>query len=360
MTITDPMSANVRALRTYLDSPETKSRDATDRQGAVLSSNSSLSVAFRHSGWARERRLIVESLHRTEQPQSRIEQFATCGQQSYVLRSLDDPTNYRIAGSSCHDRFCLPCANDRSQTIALNVCDQIKGKRVRFLTLTLKASLLPLRQQLDRLYDSFQTLRRRKFWQQAVAGGVAFLELKWNAHNDHWHPHFHMLIQGNFLPYQQLRAAWLEITGDSYIVDIRIVKDEKQATCYVTKYASKPFNSSYVNRPGRLDEAITGLKARRLVITFGTWRGVILTRHVSDTAWEHVAPLETIITRAANGDNESRVILAALTDRDLSGLYARAPPPPPEPRPAPPSVTQLTFFGTWNRNGSYRYSPGLC
>ncbi len=345
--------SGLAVLRTYLDSPETKSRDATDRQGAVLSSNPSLSVAFRHSGWARERRLIVESLHRTQQPQSRIEQFATCGQQSYVLRSLDDPTKYRIAGSSCHDRFCLPCANERSQTIALNVCDQIKGKQVRFLTLTLKASLLPLDQQLDRLYNAFQTLRRRKFWKQAVAGGVAFLELKWNAHNDHWHPHFHMLIQGKFLPYQQLRAAWLEITGDSYIVDIRIVKDEKQATCYVTKYASKPFNNSYVNRPHRLDEAITGLKARRLVITFGTWRGVILARHVSDTAWEHVAPLETIITRAASGDVLSRVILAALTDRDLSDLYARAPPIPlQEPSPPEPFV-QLTFFGTWNRDGSW-------
>lgn len=300
---------------------------------------------------------MVESLHRTEQPQSRIEQFATCGQQSYVLRSLDDPTRYRIAGSSCHDRFCLPCANERSRTIALNVCDQIAGKQVRFLTLTLKASLMPLSDQLDRLYHAFQTLRRRKFWKQHVDGGVAFLECKWQQTQGHWHPHFHILIQGRYLPFRKLRAIWLEITGDSFIIDIRPVRDARMATNYVTKYASKPFSNTFVNRPERLDEAIVALKDRRLVLTFGSWRGVLLAAHPSDEAWEHVDSLEVIITAAAHGDDACRLILAALTDRDLSDLYARAPPPEiVAPAPAPP-MSQLTFFGAWDRNGSWHH-PG--
>ncbi|KKM66401.1 hypothetical protein LCGC14_1481560 [marine sediment metagenome] len=353
--MTDSMASAVGSLRTFLEAPESKSRHAWQDAGAAIDVQHSLSLSFRHSGWKRERRLVVEALRRTGQPESRLSCFAACGTYSYVLRSLDDPTLYRIAGSACHDRFCLPCAKDRSNSIALNVLDQIVGKQVRFLTLTLKATDAPLPDQLDRLYDAFQTLRRRAFWKRKVTGGVAFLECKWIARTGHWHPHFHILIQGKFMPFQNLKSLWYEITGDSYIIDIRLVRDSLQASRYVTKYASKPFNSSFITRPDQLDESVLALKGRKLVVTFGTWRSVLLTRPVATGAWEHVGTLDSIITRAANGDLSSAAILASLTDRDLSPLYARAPPYVVDPPPTPPSFHQLTWFGVWQRAGAYRY-----
>lgn len=353
--MTDSMASGVRTLQAFLEAPESKSRHAWEDQGAALSANHSLSVTFRHSGWKRERRLVVEALRRTDQPESRLSCFAACGTYSYVLRSLEDPNVYRIAGSACHDRFCLPCAKDRSNSIALNVLDKIVGKQVRFLTLTLKATDAPLADQLDHLYDAFQTLRRRAFWKRRVTGGVAFLECKWIARTAHWHPHFHILIQGKFIPYQRLKSLWYEITGDSYIIDIRLVRDSRHASGYVTKYASKPFNSSFIARPNQLDESIVALKGRKLVVTFGTWRSVILTRPVATGTWEHVGTLDSVITRAAHGDKRSAAILASLTDRDLSGLYARAPPLPADPPPAPPPMHQLTWFGVWLSTGTYLY-----
>ncbi len=355
-----------QALVSYLDRPEIASQQAVEDQGRHLTGNPSLSIAFRHSGWSHLRRLVVESLKRTAQPETRIAGFADCGSHTYVLRSLEDPTLHRLAGSSCHDRFCLPCANERTHAIAMNVTEQLVGKQSRFLTLTLKATNDPLLVTLDRLYAAFQTLRRRAFWKRRVTGGVAFLECKWVEKTHHWHPHFHILIEGAFIPYQRLKSLWYEITGDSFIVDIRLVKTSQEAARYVTKYASKPFNKSFVNRPHLLDEAVVTLKGRKLVVTFGTWKNVVLARHVSEGAWESVGSLDDLLSRAAYGDVDAREILTSITTRDLAELYARAPPPQPVhtltetmtlPRhlDADGKPRQLTFFGTWSATGTYRY-----
>lgn len=313
-----------------------------------------LSTVFRHSGWRHSRRLVCESMVRTHQPDSRIRGFADCGSHSYVLRSFDDPPIYRIAGSSCHDRFCLPCAKERSHAIALNVLELAQEQKTRFLTFTIASRADTLAENLDHLYRSFKALRRTAFWRQRCRGGVAFLEITYNATKRRWHPHFHVLQEGLYIPGQHLRALWHKITGDSYIVDITLVKDKTIAAKYVTKYASKPFNNTFLGRPHALDEAIVALKGRKLLMTFGTWRGITLVRTVADGAWEHYATLEAVITCAAHGDGTSQTILAALTDSDLTELYARAPPMPESQPPKRPPDRQLTWFGTWQDNGTWK------
>lgn len=349
-----PPGADLIAHFPHLDDhPDYHERSATDH----ATDPHTLSVTFRHSGWLRNRGLIAASLYRTEQPSSRRRNFANCGSDTYVLRSTEYPDVYRLAGSACHDRFCLPCAQERSRAIALNVLELTEGRQTRFLTLTLKASSNPLSTQLDKLYASFQALRRRKLWKQKVSGGVAFLEVTWSEAHETWHPHFHILIEGSYLPHQQLKKLWYAITGDSFVVDIRFVRDLRTAAQYVTKYASKPFNNTFLNRAYLLDEILLALKGRKLLLTFGAWRGITLIQTPSEGAWEHVAPLETIITNAANGDQNAELILRNLTDADLRPLYARAPPQPKPEQKHGPQMSQLTFFGAWQADGTYTY-PG--
>lgn len=312
-----------------------------------------LSVNFRHSGWLHNRGLVAASICRTGQSFSRRRNFANCGSDAYVLRSLEQPDVYRLAGSACHDRFCLPCALERSRAISLNVLELTEGRQTRFLTLTLKASNEPLTVQLDKLYNSFQALRRRKFWKDRVYGGIAFLEITWSHQHQTWHPHFHLLIEGHYLAQQKLKTLWYNITGDSFVVDIRFVRDLRTAARYVTKYASKPFNNTFLNRPAQLDEALLAFKGRKLLLTFGTWRGVTLIKTPSEGSWEHVAPLNNVITDAAHGDPEARAILKALTDTDLQPLFDRVPPGTPPARPPPMPLDQLTFFDAWQQDGTY-------
>jgi hypothetical protein len=321
---------------------------------ACIRNPHSLAVRFRHSGWRGDRIRIYESLDRTVQPQPRQLNFVNCGANAHVFRNIEDPSIYRIAGSGCHDRFCLPCANERSRAIALNVLDVVKQRTLRFLTLTVKSDTESLADLLDKLHGSFQKLRRTKLWQKCVTGGVAFLEINWSVDHQRWHPHFHILIEGSYLPYAQLKNLWHSITGDSFVIEIRIVRDSAQAARYVTKYASKPFNRTFVAIPQRLDEAILALKGRKLLVTFGTWRGITLAQTPTDGAWENVGSLDTYIIDAASGNNHAQAILRSLTTLDLESLYARAPPLPPTGPNRTIHDPQATWFGTWQQDGTWR------
>lgn len=52
------------------------------------------------------------------------------------------------------------------------------------------------------------------------------------------HPHLHLLIRGEFLPWRELRTMWEEITG-SYMVDIRKINSAGLAALYCAKYIGK-------------------------------------------------------------------------------------------------------------------------
>lgn len=316
-----------------------------------------LSVDFRHSGWKHDRMLVAESLHRTRQTLSRRKSFCYCGSFAIVLRSIDNPDRYRLAGSCCHDRFCVPCATERSYIISRNVLDIVKDKQVRFLTLTIKTTNEPLSQSLDKIYNAFAALRRRLFWRERVTGGVAFLENKWSKETERWHPHFHCLIEGYWIDRKLIQKAWREITGDSFIVDIRMPKSEGNVVQYITKYASKPLNNTFLNRPDLLDEAVVALAGRKLAITFGSWRGILLWSKPGSDGWEYVAPLNTVIANAAGGDTVCHQILESLTNLDLTELLTRSPPVDRVRLDRPSQDRQITFWSIWQSNGALPPPP---
>lgn len=297
-----------------------------------------LSQVFRHSGWAGHRRLVYQSLHRTMQPVARIAGFADCGSQAYVLKSRGDPPQFRVAGSSCHDRFCTPCATERSRTVAHNVIDRMGDHRVRFITFTMRHSTDTLTSLLDRIYDAFKKMQRTKLWRRHVTGGVAFLEIKYSDRVEGWHPHFHVLVTGKYIDKACLQASWHAITGDSFIVDIRLPGGKKNISHYVTKYASKPLNTSFIHRKHLLDEAVLALKGRRLCTTFGGWRSVLLLDKPDEDAWQNLGPLSGWLQRAVDGDADALYVLhqvnAARADvcMELKPLFARPPPPPAAPK----------------------------
>ncbi|NIM50454.1 MAG: protein rep [Gemmatimonadales bacterium] len=339
---------------TSLDSAETESQPTRCASAFDHIGRQPATVSFRHSGWARTRRAVYDSLRRTCQPPHRQYEFLHCGAHAYVVKSTDDPPRYKLAGSSCHDRFCLPCANERSRAIALNVADATKGKTLRFLTLTVRSQRESLANRLDHLYNSFQKLRRRRFWTKRVTGGMAFLEVKWSSVSQRWHPHFHVLVEGRYLPYAELRKYWYAVTADSHVIDIRLIRDHRKCTQYVTKYCSKPLNKTFTRLPEQLDECVEALKGRKLVVTFGDWRGLVVARKLDGEKWEYVDSLQHLFERAAHQDAEALAILRALTDAPLTPFLIRAP-PEPKPATAPvPNQKQQTLFGTWERNGTFR------
>ena len=267
---------------------------------------------FRHSGWLSDQALVCAGLCGAGATMSRRKAFFDCGNYAYVVRDRNDPTSYSIRASYCHDRFCKPCSRARARVIATNIADIAPTNNLRFLTLTIPAYNMALDRSIDHIYQAFRRLRAGTGWKRNVYGGAAFLETKWNADSDRWHTHLHVIIEGDYYPQKQLKEEWTTATGSANIVHITRIRDRRMTLQYVTKYGTKAIDTATLRCPEKLIEAIEALRGRRLVLTFGAWRGLRTKPKKDTTDWEDIAPLSTILHNAAHNDPDALYILAKL------------------------------------------------
>lgn len=296
--------------------PESCCRDLPDDFPYSMPSDPPAALAggtcLRHRSWWHDRLRISRALHSVFRLSLRPSRFDGCGSGAFVQVSATDPPEYRITADTCRDRWCRPCQRERSRIIAANLVDALPGHTVRFLTLTIKTDQLTLVQAVNKLYQSFAKLRATTWWQTLVNGGAAICEIKRTKDATRWHPHLHCLITGCYLEKHVLRRHWWQITGDSYIVDIRRCEDGPSAARYITKYLSKPVPSVIVRNHDWLLQAIVALHGRRLVTTFGDWRGLRLTHVESEKSWETLCSYRDLVDRAAAGSIEALKILRSL------------------------------------------------
>lgn len=267
---------------------------------------------FRHSGWLPRRQKVWDAMIRTHQSQNKLAAFRECGA-SLWLEAANDGSDIRLRCNQCHNRFCIPCATSRAMALNVNLAKVLADKQTRFMTLTLRHSNTPLKDQIDRLYRSFATFRRRHDFQEHVRGGAAFLEIKLSERDGLWHVHLHCIIEGKWWDQREVSAGWHAVTGDSSIVDIRPVKSGEDAARYVTKYVTKPADSSVFAVPDKLDEFMTAIKGRRLCLTFGSWRGIKLEEKPEPTSegWNAIGSVGSLYINAKAGDENARRWLEA-------------------------------------------------
>ena len=244
--------------------------------------------------------------------ENRTIRFENCGDHAWVLESDSEPGVYRVSCDKCKDRFCDPCSAERARHIARCVGEFARDRTVRLVTLTLRQSKRTLKQDIDRLYAAFVKLRRRAAWKQTQNGGMYFVEIKRRRGDDGWHTHLHVLTEGTWLSKSWLSHAWNDLTGDSYIVDIRLCESGERAAQYVAKYAGKGVHGSCYHEPNVLREAMLAIKGRRLVGKWGTWNDLDLDRDTPDGEWSGVDTLARLIERSERGDVEAATILQSL------------------------------------------------
>ena len=342
----EPVPPAAAAAPTSLDNLETSvtaNIPAFSPDGTPVLDQNSTASRFRHSGWRIQRKRVWEGLVRTFQPAGRLKAFATCGSFGWLQRSnIQEPTpdgprhRFRIACHHCRDRLCVPCANARSRLIHQKLAALTHGQCLTFVTLTLCGRKESLRDLIDRLYKSFRALRAHPLWLDNVHGGAAFLEIKWSDKAQRWHPHLHIVCNAKYIPVGELTQAWRSITKDSFIVDIRRIKNPVQVERYVTKYASKPLNTSFSNSPRLLDEAIMALKGRRLCLCFYAWYGTPLA-HAEDeeladdmidaAGYTNYLPWAEFLNESRDGNPEALQILRDLGCEDRWRMLLHDPPP---------------------------------
>jgi hypothetical protein len=217
-----------------------------------------------------------------------------------------------VGADLCTNRLCHHCAKLRSRRLAARVHEmigQLRGRgitRYALLTLTYRDSEV-LEGSVSRCWREFRRLRQRRLWEE-VMGCVATMEIKRGKRSGLWHPHLHVLVarpsctclRGRRLgddgptcahgriwcPHALnqccVSEAWREITGDSFVVDVRAVHADQQgsiagAVREVVKYCTKLTEvSSGEREDGESDvlELHRAIRGRRLLTTVGEFRGL--------------------------------------------------------------------------------------
>jgi hypothetical protein len=144
----------------------------------------------------------------------------------------------------------------------------------------------------DDLAERFRHLHKgqRELWMRkhrgrgsvldGVDGAVWSYEVKRGQNSGDWHPHLHMIALSEVQPSQErLSREWHEVTGDSFIVDVRpIVGDPAEGFLEVFKYAVKFSDQP----PADTWHAFETLKGKRLLGSAGCFRGVDVPEELTD------------------------------------------------------------------------------
>lgn len=214
----------------------------------------------------------------------------SCRKNAWFVKNVH--TNHlRVASSRCKLRWCPICRDVSRMIVTAAVDEWLKEQQYpKMLTLTLQHSDDPLILQIKKLYKCFRKLRTRAYFKRNVPGGVWFFQLKINSKTGQWHPHIHCLISGQFLSHSKLKGLWHKITDDSFIVDIRPVKDLDAASTEVARYATSPADLTKMSLESALD-VYFATKDQRICGTWGTARGMVLRPTVQDDSddWIKVA-----------------------------------------------------------------------
>lgn len=209
-----------------------------------------------------------------------------------------------VDGMFCGQHLLCPlCAIRRGSKLLrayveklLTVLHECPDLRPHLVTLTVRDGadlgerFTHLRRAVAKLMD-----RRRKYlngqsctWSEAVGAlaGVGSLEVKRGKGSGQWHPHYHAVWLTRHGPDQaKLSAEWHELTGDSFVVDVRPFHcaDQLHELAGVEKLQAIAGDfvevAKYALKFGELTlpdnvQAFRLLCGRRLVDSFGFLRGV--------------------------------------------------------------------------------------
>jgi hypothetical protein len=228
----------------------------------------------------------------------------------------------QVFGDSCRDRWCVMCCAQKQAFAKDQAAMYISSlKAPRFLTLTLKNNESDLKSQVTFLQQSFSKLRNRAYWKKNVTGGIWFLEVKRGKNSEQWHPHLHILLDGNYMEQGRLSALWELVTFGSPIIYITRISDKEHAAKYVAKYSAKPAVLKNMPLEDRM-ETITALFRKRLCGTFGTAKCVTLTppKIESGIEWDYIGHHDDIVKKAATNEAARAVLVAYNNYEPLSEI----------------------------------------
>ncbi len=286
-----------------------------------------------------------------------VNRLDECRTSAWFVRHVDTG-KVRIATKQCHVRFCPLCSDARQAFLTSQVSAWLEPTlHPKLLTVTLKHSNAPLAWQIKNLYQFFRKFRRRAYLKKRISGGVWFFQVKKSKSDNKWHPHLHALIDGDYLDKFKLSKLWSEISGGSFVVDIKTVKDKDNAIRHVARYAARPSALADLD----IDDAcemVSAMRGVRLVGTWGTARKISLRPKKPDDAesWVQIGSWSMVYEMQSYDSNAEEIIKAFMNDKPLDAeftmrhLEKEIADEIEDQIHGPPKEYQTTFF---NREANY-------
>lgn len=218
----------------------------------------------------------------------------------------------KVWSSACRERWCPMCSGQKVSYAKEQTQIYIESlSAARFLTLTLRNNTNNLKDQIEFLMMSFRTLRQRAYWKKHVTGGIWFLQIKRGKNSGCWHPHLHILLDGESMMQSRLSQLWEQVTFGSPVIDIRKVNDVERVAKYVARYCARPAMLKDMPLLDRI-EVIESLFRKRLCGTFGTGKTVTLTppKVEANGEWQDVGYYDEVV-RDAKKNTKAQAILRA-------------------------------------------------
>jgi hypothetical protein len=191
-------------------------------------------------------------------------------------------------------------------------------KHPKLLTLTLKTSTEPLKNQAKRIKEAFRRLRAHAVWKQQCFGGFWVLEITRNQKTGGFHVHIHAVIDSKYIEQAWLSRTWQRLTGDSMIVDIRTFQPKRAR--YLSKYVSK--GSSFSEDSNVLWDYYEAFHRQRDTNTFGECTDA----PPEPPKYTFIGIVSHLITAAKRGDSEAFDVLAAVESELIGRLRRREEP----------------------------------
>lgn len=169
------------------------------------------------------------------------------------------------------------------------------GERYRHLTSSMRRY-----QQARR--DHLSNPVKNKHVEMAKAlGCVGSYEFKRGSRQGLWHPHVHMIWLCNEKPDQQkIRDDWERITGDSFMCDVRELRNQDEPSadfCEVFKYALKFSDMSMADNWHGFET----LSSRRMIFSFGAFYGVKVPDELTDDCFDELPYVELLYRHSKAG-----------------------------------------------------------
>lgn len=277
--------------------PERNERSPVELQLDEASGIEALPKRVDRYGDAKRRALeVAEYIERSHSP-ALAEKLHNCGNY-LVFRHYFTVDEIRLhAAQFCKKHLLCPLCAIRRGSKALQAYlpryEVIRASNVLLrpflLTLTVKDGA-DLKERFNHLLKSQHELwHRKRRGRGSVLDGVAAAvwsyEVKRGRGSGLWHPHLHMVAMAEHQPDAlELASEWRNITGDSFIVDVRPIDQDDPASGFleVFKYALKFSDMD----PGDTFAAYSVLKGRRLVGSAGMFRGIEIPTDLTDTPFD--------------------------------------------------------------------------